>query len=315
LVNLKKDEFQDPYIDQSSGCLRNLLGIKDSEELSKAETALVVNRCYELEYASLDKGVDKEFDFQHLKDIHRRLFQDVYDWAGQVRQVDLSKGETRFLPHQLIERGSHSIFSELKEHNYLKGLAPDDFSKHAGYYLGEINHIHPFREGNGRTQREFINQMANLNGYHIEWRNVTQKEMIEASIEADKGNAEPLATLIHENLVDRDMVLFIKQNRFYDAGYANLFSAEAGRKYDGTIVGVTERYVMQASIDSPNHVVIHNHRSLSQTPDMDKRVEISYHRSDIGLVREPEVLKEKGTVNTHNLEERSYEHEDHEWER
>lgn len=67
MANLEKNEFQDPYIDQSSGCLRNLLGIKDSEELSKAEAALVANRCAELEYASLDKGVDKEFDFDHLK--------------------------------------------------------------------------------------------------------------------------------------------------------------------------------------------------------------------------------------------------------
>lgn len=315
LVNLEKNDFQDPYINQSSECLRNLFGIKDSEELSRVETALVLNRCYELELASLDKAVDKEFDFQHLKDIHKHLFQDVYDWAGQVRHVDLSKGETRFLPHQLIEKGAHSIFSGLKEQNYLKGLAPDDFSKNAGYYLGEINHIHPFREGNGRAQREFINQLAQHNGYHIEWGNVTQKQMIEASIEADRRNTEPLATLIHENLADRDIVLFIKQNRFYDGGYANLFSVEAGKKYDGTIIGVTERYVMQASIDSPNNVIIHNHRSLSRTSDMDKRVEISYSHGDIGLVRELEILKEKNHSKSHNLEKNSYQHEDHEWER
>jgi cell filamentation protein len=315
LVNLEKNNFQDPYTDQSSGYLRNLLGIKDSEELSKAETALVLNRCYELELASLDKTDDKECDFQHLKDIHKHLFQDVYDWAGQVRHVDLAKGETRFLPYQLIERGAYSIFSELKEHNYLKGLDANEFSKNAGYYLGEINHIHSFREGNGRTQREFINHLAHNNGYHIEWRNVTQKEMIEASIEADKGNAKPLATLIHENLADRDIVLFIKQNRFYDGGYAELCLAEAGKKYDGTIIGVTERYVMQASIDSPNHVIIHSHNSLSRTPDMDKRVEISYSRGDSGLVREPEILKGKNSSKVHSLETNSYQHEEHEWER
>jgi cell filamentation protein len=236
LVNSGKNDFEDPYVDQSSGCLRNLLGIKDSEELSKVETALVLNRCYELEQNSLDNAVDKEFDSQHLKDIHKHLFQDVYDLAGQVRCVDLSKGETRFLPHQLIEKGANSIFSGLKEQNYLKGLSPEDFSKEAGYYLGEINHIHPFREGNGRAQREFINQLANLNGYHLEWRNVTQKEMIEASIEANKGNAKPLATIIHENLADRDIVLFIKQNRFHEGGYAELCSAEAGKNMMGQLL-------------------------------------------------------------------------------
>ena len=110
-------------------------------------------------------------------------------------------------------------------------------------------------------------------------------------------------------------MLFIKQNRFYDGGYARLSSAEVGKKYDGTIIGVTERYVMQASIDSPNNVIIHNHRSLSRTPDMDKRVEISYSRGNIGLVRDPEILKEKDSSKTHSLEKNSYQHEDHEWER
>jgi cell filamentation protein len=215
------------------------------------------------------------------------------------------------LPHPLIERGAYSVFSELKEHNYLKGLAPDDFSKNAGYYLGEINHIHPFREGNGRTQREFINQLAHHNGYCIEWKNVSQKQMIGASIEADKGNVKPLATLIHENLADRDIALFIKQNRSFDGGYAKLFPAEVGKKYEGTIIGITERYIMQASIDSQNHVIIHNRRSLSKTPEMNKRIEISYPHGEIGLVGEPEAVKEMAAKG-HNLGKNSHQHEDHE---
>ena len=291
------------------------MDIKDSGELSRVETALVLNRCYELELSSFDSSdevVDKTFDFDHLKGIHKHLFQDVYEWAGQTRHVDISKGETRFLPHSLIERGAYTVFSELKEQNYLKGLAPGDFSKYAGYYLGEINHIHPFREGNGRAQREFINQLAHHNDYHIEWKNVSQKQMIEASIEADKGNAKPLAILIHENLADRDIALFIKQNRSFDGGHAKLFSAEAGKKYDGTIIGVTERHVMQASIDSPNHVIIHNRQSLSRMPDMDKRVEISYPHGTIGLVREPETMKEVGYPKLHDLEKDSHQNE---WER
>jgi fido (protein-threonine AMPylation protein) len=315
LVNLEKNNLQDPYIDPGSGCLRNLLGVKDSKVLSKIETAFVLNRCYELQQASFDKKFNKTFDFDHLKDIHKHLFQDVYEWAGQVRHVNISKGDTLFSHYPLIERGAHYIFSGLKKKNYLEGLAPDEFSKEAGYYLGEINHIHPFREGNGRTQREFINQLAHHNGYHIEWGNITQKQMIEASIEADQGNARPLATLIHENLAERDIVVFIKQKQFYGAGDVNLLSAETGKKYDGIVIGVTERYIMQASTDSPNNVIIHNHRSLSKTPEMDKRVEISYTRGAIGLVREPEILKEKNPSHTHDLEKNSYQHKDHEWER
>ena len=312
LVNLGKNDFQDPYIDQSSGCLRNLFDIKDSKELSKVETALALNRCYELEYASFDKIANKIFDFDHLKAIHRHIFQDVYGWAGQIRDVNISKGETHFLPHSLIEQGAKSTFTKLKQENHLKGLDPNNFSEKAGYYLGEINHIHPFREGNGRTQREFINQLAHHNDYYIEWKNMTQKQMVEASIEADRGNIKPLATLIRENLADRDIVLFIKQNRSFDDGHAKLFSAEAGKKYDGTIIGVTERHVMQASIDSPNHVIIHDRHSLSKTPEMNKTVEISYPHGDIGLVREPEKVKEKDSFKTHGLEKNSHQHE---WER
>ncbi|MGZ4023288.1 MAG: Fic/DOC family protein, partial [Flavisolibacter sp.] len=166
------------------------------------------------------------------------MFQDVYEWAGEARQVNISKGGTHFLPCSLIERGAHSVFSSLKIANHLEGLPPDEFSKRAGHYLGEINHIHPFREGNGRTQREFINHLAQKNGYYIEWKNVTQKQMIEASIEADKGNSEPLAKIIRENLADREIALFIKQNRSFEGGQAVLFSAEAGKKYDGKIIGV-----------------------------------------------------------------------------
>ena len=307
MANLEKDDFQDPYIDQNSRCFRNLLGIDDPEVLWKVETCFALMRSYELETELI--SLDKTFDLQHLKAIHKHLFQNVYEWAGQIREVNISKGETYFSPYSRIEKHAEYTFTELKQENYLKGLDANNFSEKAGYYLGEINHIHPFREGNGRTQREFINQLAHQNGYYIEWKNVTQKQMIEVSIEADRGNPKPLATLIRENITDRDIALFIKMNFSYDGGYPKLSSAETGKKYEGTIVGVTERYVMQASIDSPNNVIIHNHRSLSKTPEMDKTVEISYSHGAIGLVREPEILKEKKDSKSHSLEKDSHQHE------
>ena len=315
MVNSEKNDAWNSYIDQESGCLHNLLGIKDQKELSSAEAALVLIRCYELECAFIDQPVNKAFDFEHLKGIHKHLFQDVYEWAGQVRRANIGKGNTCFLPYQGIEEEANSLFSKLKQHDYLKGMSPDEFSKNAGHYMGEINYIHPFREGNGRTQREFINQLAQHSGYYIEWKNVSKGKMILASIEAERRNTRPLAELIHENLVDRDIVLFIKQNRSYDGRYSELCSAKAGNKYDGTIIGVTERHVMQASINSPSQVTIHNRHSLSRTPDMNKRVEISYPHGDIGLVREPEILKEKGSSKTHNLEKNSHQHEEHGRER
>jgi len=311
LAKFKEGGFIDPYLDQNSGCLRNLLNINDQKKLDNLEASLVTIRSWELERISFDKT----FDLHHLKAIHKHLFQGIYEWAGQVREVNLAKGETHFLPHSLIEQGAKSTFTKLKQENCLKGLDPNDFSKEAGYYLGEINHIHPFREGNGRTQREFTNHLAHHNGYHIGWKNMTQKQMIEASIEADKGNPKPLAALIRENLVDRDLALSIRQERSLDGRDTRIFPAETGKKYDGAIIGVTERQVMQALINSPGHVIIHDRRSLTRIPDMNKRVEISYPHGTIGLVCEPEILKEKNPFKSHNLEKNSYQHEDREWER
>jgi len=244
-VNSEKDEFQDPYIDQSSGCLRNILGINDLEKLSRIETAFASGRFSELRKNSFDKKTNKTFDFEHLKSIHKHIFQDVYNWAGQVRQVNISKGDTNFMHCSLIEQGAHYTFDQLKKENYLKDLNAKDFSLRAGHYLGEINHIHPFREGNGRTQRALITQLAHHNGYDIEWKNLTQQQMVEASIEADKGNSKPLAGLIHENLIDLEASLFLKQNRSYDIERAKVSSAETGKKYDGLIIEVTERHILQ----------------------------------------------------------------------
>ena len=269
-------------------------------------------RSYELEQAS----IDKTFDLRHLQAIHKHLYQDVYEWAGEIRQVNSIKGCTRFLSHSLIEGQSQNIFNQLKQENYLKGLDADNFSKNAAYYLGEINHIHPFLEGNGHTQREFINQLAHHNGHHIEWRNVTRQQMIDASIEVEaRGQLNKMVNLIRENLVDHNRLLAISQSRSYGGEHTKIVQAEAGKKYDGSIIGVTERHVMQASINSPSQVTIHNRHSLSRTPDMNKTVEISYPHGGIGLVREPEIVKEKDASNSWNLEKKPYQHEENEWER
>ena len=93
------------------------------------------------------------------------------------------------------------IFAKLAEENYLQGLDAAEFSTRAAYYLGEINALHPFREGNGRTQREFITQLAYNNGYLIDWTNIREDDMIQASIESfhRRDNAK-FAAFIRDNL-------------------------------------------------------------------------------------------------------------------
>src|SRR5690606_34818539 len=94
------------------------------------------------------------------------------------------KGGKLFLPFTLIETKANELFNELANENYLQGLELKSFSERAGYYLGNINKIHAFREGNGRTQRVFIDQLAKQNGFYIEWQAISGDAMARACREA-----------------------------------------------------------------------------------------------------------------------------------
>jgi len=200
---MAKYEGQDHYLDPETGVLKNKLGITKEEELKKAEAALVAWRSYQL----VERPIQGGFDLEHLKAIHRHLFQDVYDWAGELRDVDLAMGNSYFANHLHIAKAARQIFEKLAKEGYLKGLGADDFSLRAAYYLGELNALHPFRDGNGRAQREFINHMAYNNGYFIDWTKVTQDDMNQASIESfHRGDNSKFAALILDNL--RELPVF-----------------------------------------------------------------------------------------------------------
>ena len=186
----------DPYLNKESGVLRNLLGLKDQAGLDKAESSLSFLRTSEMR----ERPVKAEFDLAHLQEIHKRLFGDVYDWAGQIRQVEIQKGNTAFALQTAIEGAARQLFAQLAQEQPLQGLNIDKFSARAGHYLGEINVLHPFREGNGRTQREFMGQLAEASGYKIDWSVTGQADMIRASIEAYNGDSSGLARLIRAGI-------------------------------------------------------------------------------------------------------------------
>jgi cell filamentation protein len=121
------------------------------------------------------------FDVAHLKAIHRYIFQDVYEWAGQFRTVNISKGGHLFGIAAFLEPALQQILEKLAIENYLVHLEAATFADRAAYFLGELNAAHPFREGNGRTQREFIREVGLQSGHYIDWRATTPEEMTEAS--------------------------------------------------------------------------------------------------------------------------------------
>ena len=87
----------------------------------------------------------------------------MYEWAGQLRTIDISKGANRFAHYAHIHNAAAPIFLQLAKENHLAGLDTAAFSNCAAYYLGELNALHPFREGNGRALREFISHLAHAN--------------------------------------------------------------------------------------------------------------------------------------------------------
>jgi cell filamentation protein len=186
----------DPYLDPATGVLKNRLDIADDATLEQTEADLVAIRSYELSQTPL-KG---RFDLAHLQAIHRYLFGDVYEWAGQLRTIDIGKGGNQFAHHAYIASAAVPIFQQLAKENRLAGLDAAAFSDRAAYYLVELNALHPFREGNGRAQREFISHLAQANGYYVAWENVGQADMLDATIQSFNGETSKLSALIRKNL-------------------------------------------------------------------------------------------------------------------
>jgi len=190
------DEVQSRYCYPGTDVLINHAGLKDQESLSRFEDVATSFRIMELH----SRGITGNFDFQHLTEIHRHIFQDVYPFAGKVRQEDIHKG-FHFARHQFIESEGHRLLNELVAENHLKGLDADRFAERAAHYMAELNVLHPFREGNGRTIREFIRQLAMNAGYQLDFSLVPRYEVFEASVKS-VVNTQPLAKVIRECIQD-----------------------------------------------------------------------------------------------------------------
>lgn len=141
-----------------------------------------------------------KFDIQHLKAIHRHLFQDVYDWAGEERTVSISKGKTLFCNPRFIADTVTDILGKLAKENHLKGLPPEDFVDRVAYYILELNVAHPFREGNGRTTRYFLSLIAQNAGFEVDVEQL-KEGWTDACIEGVAGSEEPMCDVIAKALI------------------------------------------------------------------------------------------------------------------
>jgi cell filamentation protein len=169
-------EWDNYYCYPNSFVLKNKFDITDANILSEAERRITSLNLLEMK----DKPIRGKFDLKHLCKIHKAIFGDVFAWAGKLRTVDISKGN-QFCLSQNLEMYAETVFNDLKKEEYLVGKTPEEMPERLTYYLSEINVLHPFRDGNGRSQRVFIEYLARSVGYYVDFSDVTGKEMIEAS--------------------------------------------------------------------------------------------------------------------------------------
>lgn len=173
-------EHDDYYCYPDSRVLKNKLGISDAETFEQAERDFTYLRSVE----ASKRRIRGNFDYAHLKRIHKFLFGDIYEWAGKPRQVNITKGN-QFCRVECIQEQMEMLFGKLQQEHCLKDLkTKEEIAARLAYYLGEINAIHPFREGNGRTQRMFIEHLAHSLGYRLDFSKVKQQEMVLASAKA-----------------------------------------------------------------------------------------------------------------------------------
>lgn len=147
--------------------LKNELNITDADVLKNAEREITALRTAQL----MQNPMDGEFNFDYLKKIHQFLFGDIYEWAGHIRTVNISKGN-EFCRCEFIESQMNEIMDKLKRENYLEDLPKEKLALKLAFFLGEINAIHPFREGNGRCQRMFIELLAVHAGFQLDFSKI-----------------------------------------------------------------------------------------------------------------------------------------------
>jgi len=190
-------EADDVYCIPGTAVLKNKVGITDQDLLDEYEGDFTAIRLLEL----TQKPIGGYFDLAHLCKIHAYLFQDVYEWAGELISVDIIRGESRFCNVRQIQSCSNTVFSALAAEKFLINLEPKVCANRLAYYLSEINAIHPFREGNGRVQRLFTSQLAEYAGYSLNYSALDQAELYPVMQASFLGNEQPLSDLIFKIIV------------------------------------------------------------------------------------------------------------------
>jgi len=193
--------------------LKNKLGINDTEHLATAEADLTAFRLAELRIAPISGG----FDSVHLQEIHHHVYQDLYDWAGELRRVDAGNR-----PAFDVATSLNAVFDRLASENHLKGRGPEQWSHSVSTYIYELGAIQPFLTGNEVALREFADELARKNNLSLQWDTAPEmgtndvmkhfdqsgqsaniRRMVMLAMDTDPGSLRPSRGTVVERGIER----------------------------------------------------------------------------------------------------------------
>ena len=180
------DAFDDPYCYRGTAVLRNKAGLRHAAALEAFELEMTTLRAEE----PLPGG---RFGSTHYRAVHHHLFQDVYGWAGRYRTVRTAKGGNPFCFPEHIPAQMDRLFADLRAGPCLDPRDVEIFVAAAAHFLGELNAIHPFREGNGRSQLAFLHLVGLRAGHPFDFSKVRRDTFLPAMIASYDGKLKPLA--------------------------------------------------------------------------------------------------------------------------
>lgn len=229
----------DRYVYSGTNVLVNKFGIMDANKLAAFE-----RRYTSVEIADLrSAGVTGRFDIDHLKSVHVRIFGSIYDWAGAFRDIQIWKGGAEFTAPDQIPLALEKLFGRVRQAGYFLDLPHDETANVMADVMADLNQIHPFREGNGRTQRIFMGQLALNAGYDLDFTKMSENDMRNASMAVSRGNRNLMQYLFRSAMSDRIYdkgPVCVEQNVIGIFGgksgktgtLASLFRMMAGRRED-----------------------------------------------------------------------------------
>ena len=158
--------------------LRNRLDIHNELDLASAERDITASAASDFEFSL------PPYDLKYLQRVHNHLFRDLYDWAGEIRTIDISNGETRFCADERIQREADKLFLAWAGAGWLEGCVRKDLGVIGAVFYGDCAGIHPLRYVNGGSQRLFFEHIIINAGYEIDWWQIAEFEWLQANIEA-----------------------------------------------------------------------------------------------------------------------------------